>query len=81
MTIKDLVKELTDYASYSDKGMYTEVRGYVGMTAKAARERLDDISEADEYVVDDFLQIRNLDTGTKLGFMYIAFEDIKGADE
>lgn len=77
MTIKNLIKELTDYASYSKRGMDAEVKGYVGMKAEVAKERLDEISEADEYVVDDFLNIKHLDTGSELGFVYIALEDIK----
>lgn len=80
MTIKDLIKELTDYASYCKKGMYTEVKGYVGMSRQVAEARLEQLTMRDEYVYDDYLNIRHLDTDNitgNEGFVCITFEDIK----
>lgn len=73
MTIQQLISELEEYAKDSPKGFGTEVRSYVGMSRKAAEERLKEC-ESDEYVVDDFLPISYIHETD--GFVFIRATDI-----
>ena len=73
MTIQNLIDELKEYAKDSEKGFDTEVRSYVGMSKKAAEQRLKECA-SDEYVFDDFLPISYIHETD--GFVYIRATDI-----
>ena len=77
MTIAGLIKNLMEYAEYSEKGFDTEVRSYVGMSKQAAEQRLKEC-ESDEYVFDDFLPISYIHEID--GFVYIRATDIPEAE-
>ncbi len=73
MTIQNLIDELKEYAKDSEKGFDTEVRSYVGMSKKAAEQRLKECA-SDEYIFDDFLPISYVHETD--GFVYIRATDI-----
>ncbi len=77
MTIKQLIKELQDYAEVYGKN--AEVFGYFGMSAGAAKERLKEITADDEYIVDDFFKISHVNSyyEREKDIVYIALEDVK----
>ena len=77
MTIAELIKDLTEYAEDSEKGFDTEVRSYVGMSRRAAEQRLQEC-EDDEYIFDDFLPISYVHETN--GFVYIRATDIPEVD-
>ena len=74
MTIAELIKELERYAKFC--GANTEVKVYVGMSKKTAEERLKELTLADEYVFDDFLEIGYLNTFDD-GSVYLRAYDIE----
>lgn len=77
MTIGELIRELEQYGLYCKNGRETEVKGYVGMSKQVAEQRLKELTFEDQYVFDDFLDIRHLNVFQDDNHVYIALEDIK----
>lgn len=83
MTIGELIAQLDQYGLYCRHGRETEVMAYVGMSKQVAEQRLKELNFDDEYVFDDFLDIKHLNIFEKDGFVYLRLDDIKaeGSEE